>query len=208
MAILQSKLIKLIRSNLCYESLDGKHVRHRLVLNTDDADGEMLLGFVLKTPKASTWWWTAYNTDISCASDLSHTLTEKEAKRALKQHCIKELVRIYSLGMKDFVMDDIHRLYKDLSRKSDKVFADSQGMTEAEFEAFKLGVAYAHAYSGMPRAPEWAKFVVQNQDGRIVHHKKKPLYEEGEFVKRDKCKRVALAKVSKHSLQKLPRFKE
>lgn len=135
----------------------------RLVYN---AGHETELGLVCERADGTYWCFTTSSL-ISClplAIHLDIYPTKELAADVLLSHVLDELVRVSQLNS-----DTYHSM--PAFKKRDRLACASY---KAKPEDFKAGASWILQSEGFPRRPSWAKFLVQNGDGKFMWFEEKP----------------------------------
>lgn len=164
-----------IKDKLSYEKFEeGSLVKGRVVYN--DGDTTLLLGFVMKNPQSGSYYWMLYSELIPPKDSLSNDLTIKEAKKQLKKHAAMALAEYFYVNTNKIKVTNIEEFYDH--RDSDDAVIKAKGYSKKEAEAFRLGIAYAHLYCGMPRPHDDSKFLTRDRYGTFKYHDARPKFVE------------------------------
>lgn len=178
---------KIKRQLKWYEDTD------RIFETRDDGSGKYLLlvldwqngittemGFVSITSDKKFWWFTT-NPNIVCKQTAGHRYKKvQDAQSDMLEYVASEVERIMRLN-KQMPLKRKHKL-RSQDKRACKAYLqrrmEGKRPNATEVVAHKAGFAdgfdWALKSVGMSAPPEWANFMVQNQDGSITYFENKP----------------------------------
>lgn len=130
-----------------------------------------------------TFWCFVTSCSISTLPVSIHLRTYKtpdSAAAVLEQHVVSELLRIY-------------RLETCVPEPAKLKIRDKAASNGYDKVSFKAGASWILESEGFPRRPQWAKFLIQNADGRFVWFEYKPTLISGSWKAEGRSQPVVLS---------------
>ena len=120
--------------------------------------------------------------------------TKEAAAEVLLEHVLDELVRVCILNSEDSKQ---MTAFKSRDKSACSAY-------KASAKDFKAGVSWILQSEGFPRRPDWAKYLVQNADGRFVWFEQQPELLSGVWC----CKkgRSEVVKMAEHLTSRIVRL--
>ncbi len=127
---------------------------------------ESELGLVCERADGTYWCFTTSHSisGLPYSVHLNTYKSKDEAASVLFEHVLDELVRVCVLTSERY---NVSPTLKKRDKKACSAY-------RAEAKDFKAGASWILQSEGFPRRPDWAKYLVQNADGRFVWFEQQP----------------------------------